>query len=294
MLMRLCGFSPVPLCGFCAASADFFSRCVVFAPVLHSLGCDAHVGMRIQVKLLSGVARIGSSRLPHHVARIFARPSRYSGASAASLVVAFVSLAAFACVHSATARGHPDFVEGGCLQPVCAAMLAALRAASFVFVLLVDGVLFFVQESDGVHGFCGIGVLKIWFVFIDGMLTCAIVVQCIKGVLTILCSCGSCKDCGCTWQQVKCVCWRPPIFCRCHRVRSQSIDSDFWRSVLLERWRASPKIDRCWDQPFFSTLLLQASGCVIADGDEELVQGSGEQGAVSILPVGLGQVGGRP
>ena len=144
-------------------------------------------------KLLSGVARIGSSCLPHHVACIFARPNRYSGASAASLVVAFVSLAAFACVYSATARRHPDFVEG-CLQHVCAAMLAALRAASFVFVLLVDGVLFFVQESDGVHGFCGIGVLKIWFVFMDGMLACAIVVQCVEGVLTILCSCGSCKD----------------------------------------------------------------------------------------------------
>ena len=44
---------------------------------------------------------------------------------------------------------------------------------------------------------------------------------------------------------------------------------------------------------FFRRYCCQASGCVIADGDEELVQGSGEQGAVSSLPVGLGQVSGR-
>ena len=76
---------------------------------------------------------------------------------------------------------------GGCFQPVCAATLAALRAASFVFVLVVDSVLFFVQESAGVHGFSGIDVFK------DAVLAWAIVAQCVEVVLTICWYCGSCQ-----------------------------------------------------------------------------------------------------
>ena len=91
-------------------------------------------------------------------------------------------------MYSATTLGHPDPVGGGCVQSVCAGMLAALRAASFVFVLLVDGVLHFVQESDGVHGFCGVGFLKICFRLHRRK---ALVAQWSEGVVTIFCNCGS-------------------------------------------------------------------------------------------------------
>ena len=64
------------------------------------------------------------------------RGASHSPAGAAILVAAFVLLAAVDCVYSATACGLPDPVGGSCLQPVGAATLVALLAASFVFVPL--------------------------------------------------------------------------------------------------------------------------------------------------------------
>ena len=118
MLMRLFGFAPVPLCGFCPALAACF-------PLMFSRGV------------------LNCPSFSEELQGLAAAAGCHSGASAAAVFVAFVLLAALACVCSATARGHPDPVGGGCPQSVCAAMLAALRAAPFIFVLLVDGVLLF-------------------------------------------------------------------------------------------------------------------------------------------------------
>ena len=133
------------------------------------------------VKYITRVARVSSSMSLQHCDSSFAHRSRYSGAIAAFLVVAFVMLAAFAFVHSATACGLSDPAGGSCFQPGGAAMLAALLVASFVFVLL----LFVVQEPAGVDG------LDLFYV-IDGFSTLVSVYWCVDGVFNIYRSCGSC------------------------------------------------------------------------------------------------------
>ena len=128
-----------------------------------------------------------------HCDSSFAHCSRYSGAIAAFLVVAFVMLAAF--VHSATACGLSDPAGGSCFQPGGAATLAALLVASFVFVLL----LFVVQEPAGVDG------LNLFYV-IDGLSTLVSVYWFVDGVFNIYRSCGSCicfdASCSCLCASV--------------------------------------------------------------------------------------------
>ena len=150
MLMRLCGFVPVPMCGFCPAAAACFSMPISLNVLtllwfrnLWGLGCSRLVnGLRCgahfmrSVKSFTRVARVSSSLSLQHGVSSFAHSSRCSGAIAAILVVAFVMLAAFACVYSATACGLPG--------PVDAATFAALLVVSFVFVPLWIAVLEFV------------------------------------------------------------------------------------------------------------------------------------------------------
>ena len=113
--------------------------------------------------------------------------SRSCGATAATFVVAFVTLAAFAFVYSATACGHPDPAGGSCFQSGGAATLPALLVASFVFVLLF----FVAQEPAGVHSFCDTDVLNMFYV-IDGLCTLASIYWCVEDVFIIYRSCGSC------------------------------------------------------------------------------------------------------
>ena len=90
------------------------------------------------------------------------------GATAATFVVAFVMLAAVACVCSATACGRPDPAGGSCFQSGGAVTLAALLVGLFVFVLLF----FVVQDLAGVHSFCGTDVLNMFYAM-DGLCTLA-------------------------------------------------------------------------------------------------------------------------
>ena len=120
MLMRFCGSAPVCLCGFCPADAAccwlliyfgvlpflwFRNLCWVVAST--PMAC-AVVHISSFVKYITRVARISSSTSLQRCDSSFAHCSRYSGAIAAFLVVAFVLLAAFAFVHSATVCGHSD------------------------------------------------------------------------------------------------------------------------------------------------------------------------------------------
>ena len=118
------------------------------------------------MKYITRVARVSSSTSLQHGDSSFAHSSRYSGAIAAFFVVAFVLLAAFAFVHSATACGHSDPAGGSCFQCGVAATLATLLVASFVFVLLF----FVAQEPAGVHSFCDMDVLNMFYV-IEGFCT---------------------------------------------------------------------------------------------------------------------------
>ena len=176
MLMRLCGFASVPLCGFCRVLFDAHlfvcaDLTLVRRPGRRVLCSGAVVDVRSILKYTPGIARIGSSsRSPQRgVVSSSARPSMSPCASAATLVVAFVMLAALAFVYPATACGLSGPAGGSCLQPVGAATLAALRAASFVFVLLF----FVMRELAGVHSLCGTDVLKIFYVFTDGLFALA-------------------------------------------------------------------------------------------------------------------------
>ena len=133
------------------------------------------------VKYFSGVANDGSSSLSQRCCVSSFASSRFCGAIAAILVVAFVMLAAFAFVYSATTSGHSDPVGGGCFQSGRAATLAALLVTSFVFVLLwsighyLAGVLNYIglDVSDGVCAFVG----AFW---------------CLDGDIVVFCSRGSC------------------------------------------------------------------------------------------------------
>ena len=148
MLMRFCGSAPVCLCGFCPADAAcrwlliyfgvlpfLWFRNLCWAVANMFMAC-AVVHISSFVKYITRVARGSSSTSLQHCDSSFPHCSRCSSAIAAFLVVAFVMLAAFAFVHSATACGHSDPAGGSCFQPGGAATLAALLAFSFVFVLL--------------------------------------------------------------------------------------------------------------------------------------------------------------
>ena len=157
MLMRFCGSAPVCLCWFCPADAAcrwlliyfgmlpfLWFRNLCWAVANMFMAC-AVVHISSFVKYITRVARGSSSTSLQHCDSSFAHCSRYSGAIAAFFVVAFVLLAAFAFVHSATVCGHSDPAGGSCFQYGVAATLAALLVASFVFVLL----LFVAQETAG-------------------------------------------------------------------------------------------------------------------------------------------------
>ena len=126
------------------------------------------------VKYITRVARISSSASLQHGVISFAHSSRFSRAIAAILFVAFVMLAAFVGVHTATMCGLPDPVGGSGFEPVGAATLVALLAASFVFVLLLS----FVQELAGVLNYIGAFVGIFW---------------CQDGDIAIFCSRGFCS-----------------------------------------------------------------------------------------------------
>ena len=98
------------------------------------------------VKYFSGVVNDGSSSLSQHCCVSRFASSRFCGAIAATL--AFVMLAAFAFVYSATTCGHSDFQSGR------AATLAALLVTSFVFVLLWS----IGQDLAGVLNYIGLDV----------------------------------------------------------------------------------------------------------------------------------------
>ena len=196
-LMRFCGSAPVCLCGFCPAAAACRWLLIYFGvlPFLWfrnlcwAVAFMAHAVVHISsfVKYVTRVARVSSSMSLQHCVSSFAS-SRTCEAIAATFVVAFVMLAAFAFVHSATACGLHDPAGSSCFQPGGAATLAALLAASFVFVLLLS----VVQELAGVDG------LDLFYV-IDGLSTLDSVYWCVDGVFNIYRSCGSCiLDASCS------------------------------------------------------------------------------------------------
>ena len=137
MLMRFCGSAPVSLCGYCPAAAacrslpmslylliflwfnNFWN--LILANVLMVLMCSCVLIM----KYLMRVAIVGSCSVWQHICVSSFASSRSCGATAASFVVAFVMLAAFAFVYSATACGHPDPAGGSCFQSGGAATPAA-------------------------------------------------------------------------------------------------------------------------------------------------------------------------
>ena len=136
-----------------------------------------HFSCQSFVKYITRVARVSR----------FAHSSRCSGAIAAILVVAFVMLAAFASVHSATACGHFDPAGGSCFQCGVAATLAALLVASFVFVPLCAVML----EFAGILNLNGCDASEILYL-LEGFCVFAGVYWCVDGDFTIFCSCGSC------------------------------------------------------------------------------------------------------
>ena len=172
MLMRFCGSAPVSLNGFCLADAacrwlPMSLYLLIFLWFRNFWGLIlANVSMVrmclcvLIMKYLLRVATVGSCSLWQHGCVSSFASSRSCGATAATFVVAFVMLAAFAFVYSATACGHPDPAGGSCFQSGGAATLAALLVASFVFVLLF----FVVQELAGVHSFCDTDVLNMFYV----------------------------------------------------------------------------------------------------------------------------------
>ena len=164
------------------------------------MGC-AVVHISSLVKYITRVARVSSSTSLQHCDSSFAHCSKYSGAIAAFLVVAFVLLAAFAFVHSATLCGHSDPAGGSCFQYGVAATLAALLVASFVFVLL----LFFVaQETAGAHSFCDLDDLNLFYV-IDGLCTFVSVYWCVQHLPKL----RQLHLFSCIMQQLLCVCGFP-------------------------------------------------------------------------------------
>ena len=168
VLLRFCGSAPVSLCGFCPADAACHSLpmslyLLIFLWFRYFWGLIlANVSMVrmcscvLTMKYLMRVATVGNCSVWQHI-----------------------------CV-SSTACGHPDLAGGSCFQSGGAATFAALLVASFVFVLL-----FVAQELAGVHSFCDVDALNMFYVM-DGLCTLANVYWCVEGVSIIYRSCGSC------------------------------------------------------------------------------------------------------
>ena len=124
--------------------------------------------MRIVLLYLLRVATVGSCSMWQHGCVSSFASGRSCGATAATLVVAFVMLAAFPFFHSATACGHPDPAGGSCFQFGGAATLAALPVASFVFVLLWSTLQDLAEVLDVVDVFDGVCALVATFWCLDG------------------------------------------------------------------------------------------------------------------------------
>ena len=126
--------------------------------------------------------------------------SRLCGATAATCVVAFVMLAAFAFGHSATACGHSDPAGGSCFQCV-AATLAALLVASFVFVPLCAVLL----EFAGILNLNGCDASEMLYL-LEGMCVFAGVYWCVDDDFAIFCRVRQLHVVCCIKQQPLCVC----------------------------------------------------------------------------------------
>ena len=235
MSMRSCGCAPVCLCGFCPAVAAccwlliyfgvspfLWFRNLCWAVASMFMAC-AVLHISSFVKYITRVGRSSCSPSLQHCDSSFAHSSRYSCAIAAFLVVAFVMLAAFAFVHSATACGHSDPAGGSCFQPGGAATLAALLAFSFVFVLLWSTLLDLVGVLNNVDVF-------------DGVCALVGVFWCLDGDIEVYCSSGSYTAAVC-------------ISSLCAFVGDSS---SFRRYPVLSRWCHRC----CWSCPCFSGCLL--------------------------------------
>ena len=128
MLLRFCGSASISLCGFCFADAACRSLpmslyLLIFLWFRNFWGLIlANVSMVrmcpcvLIMKNLLRVATVGSCSVWQHGCVSSFASSRSCGATAATFVVAFVMLAAFAFVYSATACGHPDPAGGSWYQ----------------------------------------------------------------------------------------------------------------------------------------------------------------------------------
>ena len=102
-------------------------------------------------------------------------------------------------------RVRPDPAGGSCFQSGGAATLAALLVASFVFVLLF----FVMHEHAGVHRFCDTDVLKIFYVFINGLCALASVHLVCRKCPRHLPKLRQLHLLGCILQELLCVCGCP-------------------------------------------------------------------------------------
>ena len=198
MLMRLCGSAPVSLCGFCPADAACRSLPMslylliflwfrnLWGLILANVSMVRMCSCVLIMKYLMRVATVGSCSVWQHICVSSFASSRSCGAIAATFVVSFVELAAFAFVHSATACGHSDPAGGSCFQCV-AATLAALLVASFVFVPLCAVLL----EFAGILNLTGCDASEMLYL-LEGMCVFAGVYWCVDGDFAIFCRCGSC------------------------------------------------------------------------------------------------------
>ena len=257
------------------------------------------------------VAIVGSCSVWQHICDSSFASSRFCGAIAATFVVAFVELAAFAFVHSATACGLYDPAGGSCFQPGGAATLAALLAFSFVFVLLWS--MLQVDAFDG--DFALVGVF--WCLVGD------ITVHCSSGsYIAVMCISSLCAFVGDFLSQDGIQCFLDGVIavaglahvlvgvywiCRCNSsctgIGPRSSCSAFveFASVLsilklgglwflAGPFRKAKEFVSCGNSRSYSR---QASGFDSADIGAPLIKGSGEHGIVSSLPEGLGQASGR-
>ena len=128
-----------------------------------------------------------------------------------------------------------------------------------------------------------VGVLSFFQVgdscFSDGVLACVVVAQCLVGVFNILYGCCSCKVSGSLRVLVI------SLFLRVFSSSQASLRISFLEVCGSRALQANPKQQKDTDS--------QASGYVTADCDDVLVQGAGEQGAVSCLLAGMEQASGR-
>ena len=127
---------------------------------------------------------------------------------------------------------------------------------------------------------------------VDGMFAFAVVANCLA-VLKILCGCGSCKVTGS--PSSNCSAFAADLFVfegasELAGISSNLISGGLWFSGHAGQPQEA-KDTGCKKNS--RSNLCQASGCVTADSDEVLVQGSSEHGAVSSLPAGFEQASGR-